>query len=265
MQRAVLSLLFVLLSLLIAVPAMAGNWGESWGSMVWGATVAAVPTMGWLGGGVLLSLLVGLSWWRRPGSGGTALGLLLALGLAQVAEAQVTVPHTFANGSVADADAMSANFTAVENGVNAALATGSVTVPYTFTNGTTANADEVNANFTAVVDGVNTALANRATDCAGAGGTWNAGTSTCTPSYNCFIGGFCAQAAIEAPPGDFGYTNLYDGHTQGTEPALSAGCNTFPLPGAFLWSDGHDLAVEYLSPPVTAEPPLSPIDLCATN
>ena len=88
MQRAVLSLLFVLLSLLIAVPAMAGNWGESWGSMVWGATVAAVPTMGWLGGGVLLSLLVGLSWWRRPGSGGTVLGLLLALGVAQVAEAQ---------------------------------------------------------------------------------------------------------------------------------------------------------------------------------
>ena len=64
MQRAVLSLLFVLLGLLIAVPAMAGNWGESWGSMVWGS-VAAVPTMGWLGGGVLVSLLVGLSWWRR--------------------------------------------------------------------------------------------------------------------------------------------------------------------------------------------------------
>jgi len=242
MHRAVLSLLFVLLSLFIAVPAMAGNWGESWGSMVWGATVAAVPTMGWLGGGVLLSLLVGLSWWRRPGSGGTVLGLLLALGVAQVAEAQVTVPHTFANGSVADADAMSANFTAVENGVNAALSTGSVTVPYTFANGTTANADEVNANFTAVVDGVNTALANRATDCAGAGGTWEAGTSTCTPapaasSYNCFVGGFCAQAAIEFPPGDFNYPNVYEGHTQGTEPALGAGCND-PLAGFYLWGEG---------------------------
>ena len=59
MYRAVLSLLFVLLSLLIALPAMAGNWGESWGSMVWGATVAAVPTMGWLGGGLLVGLLPG--------------------------------------------------------------------------------------------------------------------------------------------------------------------------------------------------------------
>ena len=155
--------------------------------------------------------------------------------------AQVTVPHTFANGSVADADAMNANFTAVENGVNAALSTGSVTVPYTFANGTTANADEVNANFTAVVDGVNTALANREADCVAAGGTWNAGTSTCTPapaasSYNCFVGGFCAQAAIDVPPGDFGYTNLYEGHTQGTEPALGAGCNV--LPGSDLWGEG---------------------------
>jgi len=137
---------------------------------------------------------------------------------------------------------MSANFTAVENGVNAALSTGSVTVPYTFANGTTANADEVNANFTAVVDGVNTALANRATDCAGAGGTWEAGTSTCTPapaasSYNCFVGGFCAQAAIEFPPGDFNYPNVYEGHTQGTEPALGAGCND-PLAGFYLWGEG---------------------------
>ena len=241
MHHAVLSLLFALLSLLIAAPAMAGNWGESWGSMVWGS-VAAVPTMGWLGGGLLVSLLVGLSWWRRPGSGGTALGLLLALGLAQGAEAQISVPHTFVNGTVADADAMSANFTAVENGVNAALATGSVTVPYTFTNGTTANAAEVNANFTAVVDGVNTALANRAADCVAAGGTWNAGTSTCTPapaasSYNCFVGGFCAQAAIEFPPGDFNYPNVYEGHTQGTEPALGAGCND-PLAGFYLWGEG---------------------------
>ena len=58
MHRAALSLLFILLSLLVAVPAMAGNWGESWGSMVWGS-VAAVPTMGWLGGGLLVGLLPG--------------------------------------------------------------------------------------------------------------------------------------------------------------------------------------------------------------
>ena len=99
----------------------------------------------------------------------------------------------------------------------------------------------MNANFTAVVDGVDTALANRATDGAGAGGTWSAGTSTCTPgaaggSYNCFIGGFCSQAAIDFPPAVNGYTNVYDGYSQRTEPALGAGCNASPAYA--LWAQG---------------------------
>ena len=169
---------------------------------------------------------------------------LLLLTLSPTANAQtVSVPNTLTNGSVAEAPAMNENFDAVLNGVNAALTTGSVSGLTTFTNGTTADADEVNANFTAVVDGVNTALANRATDCAGAGGTWNAGTSTCTPasSYNCFTGGYCAQAAFDFPPATFGYTNVYDGHTQGTEPALGAGCNSFP--GSDLWADGGAIAL----------------------
>ena len=64
--------------------------------------------------------------------------------------------------------------------------------------------------------------------CTQAGGTWDAGTSTCTAPYNCFIGGYCAQAAIDFPPSEYGYTNVYDGHTQTTEPALGAGCNVNP-------------------------------------
>ena len=212
MRRILLSLSLLLLTSLFALPALAGNWGESWGSMVWGATVAAVPTMGWLGGGLLVGLLASLGM-RRSRRGSTGLVLLLALAYAPVAEAQVSVPNTLTNGSVADADAMNDNFAELEFGVNAALTTGSVAVPNIFTNGTTADADEVNANFTELETGVNTALANRATDCAGAGGTWEAGTSTCTPapaasSYNCFVAGFCAQAAIDFPPGDFGYTNV---------------------------------------------------------
>ena len=160
---------------------------------------------------------------------------LLLLTLSPAANAQtVSVPNTLTNGSVAEAPAMNENFDAVLNGVNAALTTGSVSVPNTFTNGTTADADQVNANFTALETGVNTALANRATDCAGAGGTWDPGTSTCTAasSYNCFVGGLCAQAAIDYPPAEYGYTNVYDGDTQGTEPALGAGCNTSPGNGA---------------------------------
>ena len=166
---------------------------------------------------------------------------LLLLTLSPVANAQtVSVPNTLTNGSVAEADAMNENFAELEFGVNAALTTGSVAVPNTFTNGTTADADQVNANFTELETGVNTALANRATDCAGAGGTWNAGTSTCTAAsnYNCFVGGFCSSAAIDFPPATFGYTNVYDGDTQATEPALGAGCNV--APASTLWSYGSE-------------------------
>jgi len=250
MRRILLCLSLLLTTSLFAFPALAGTWGESWGTMIWGATVAAVPTMGWLGGGLLVGLLASLGM-RRSRRCSTGLVLLLALAYAPVAEAQVSVPNTLSNGSVADADAMNDNFAELEFGVNAALTTGSVAVPNIFTNGTTADADEVNANFTELETGVNTALANRATDCAGAGGTWEAGTSTCTPapaasSYNCFVGGFCAQAAIDLPPGVTGYTNVYEGHTQGTEPALGAGCNLFP--GSGLWDEGTLLAPAFFPP-----------------
>ena len=238
MRRILLSLPMLMIPLLFALPALAGNWGENWGTLTWGAAIAAVPTMGWLGGALLVGLLVGVGMRRMGGRAGAALGLLLALGYAPVAEAQtVSVPNTLTNGSVAEADAMNANFEAVRTGVNLALTSADVTGLTQFTNGTTADADEVNANFTAVVDGVNTALANRATDCAGAGGTWNPGTSTCTAAsnYNCFVGGFCSQAAIDFPPDINEYTNVYDGHTQGTDPALGAGCNTFPGSDAWLF------------------------------
>ena len=72
--------------------------------------------------------------------------------------------------------------------------------------------------------------------CTTAGGTWEAGTSTCTEAsnYNCFIGGFCAEAA------ELGHTNVYDGHTQTTEPALGAGCNVSP--NSTLWQHGTEEA-----------------------
>ncbi len=192
---------------------------------------------------------------------------LLLLTLSPAANAQtVSVPNTLTNGSVAEAPAMNENFDAVLNGVNAALTTGSVSGLTTFTNGTTADADEVNANFTAVVDGVNTALANRATDCAGAGGTWEAGTSTCTAasSYNCFVGGFCSQAAIDFPPATFGYTNVYDGDTQGAGAALLAGCNVSP--GDVLWSTGSESFSTYIWPCTQVGPiPASPGCPCASH
>ena len=49
MRRILLSLPFLLLTSLFALPALAGNWGENWGTLTWGAAIAAVPTMGKLG------------------------------------------------------------------------------------------------------------------------------------------------------------------------------------------------------------------------
>jgi hypothetical protein len=273
MRRILLSLPFLMLPLLFALPALAGNWGEDWGTLTWGAAIAAVPSMGKLAVLVLVLALGGLA--ARFIQRGRAVASLLVIGLvvpmlAPVANAQtVSVPNTLSNGSLAEADAMNANFEAVRTGVNLALTSADVTGLTQFTNGTPANADEVNANFTAVVDGVNTALANRATDCAGAGGTWDAGTSTCTPAaapYNCFVGGFCSQAAINFPPATFGYTNVYDGHTQNLEPGLGAGCNA--LPGAVDWSEGVVLFIEYpFQSGETLQYVESPIvvGLCASN
>ena len=119
--------------------------------------------------------------------------LLLILSPAVNAQT-VSVSHTFTNGSVAEADAMNANFEAVRTGVNAALTTTSVGPLTQFTNGTTADADEVNANFQNLLDGVNTALSNRATDCGALGGSWSTTDSTCTlgaEDYDCWRGGMC--------------------------------------------------------------------------
>ena len=159
MRRILFSLSLLLLTSLFALPALAGNWGENWGTMVWGATVAAVPTMGWLGGGLLVGLFASLGI-RRIRRVSTGLVLLLALAYAPIAEAQVSVPNTLTNGSVADADAMNENFEALRNAV-------AVTVPNTFVNGTPADATEVNANFQALKTGVNTCLANAAAAAAG--------------------------------------------------------------------------------------------------
>jgi len=87
--------------------------------------------------------------------------------------------------------------------------------------------------------------------CEAADGTWE--NDACTPaspasSYNCFVGGFCAQAAINYPPAEYSYTNVYDGDTSGTEPALGAGCDDDP--GSRHWVAGGALfrAIRYEIP-----------------
>ena len=254
--------LLLLAAFFYTSPALAA-WGENWGVMVWGAAApAAVPSIDGIGLGLLALVLIGLA--IRGLRSRATLGLMVLasfVGAADLAEAQVTIPNTFTNGEVADAGEVNANFSALANALD-------VTVPSSFANSGIADANQVNSNFDVLKTAVDTftndlAAATSATEtaftngsvqgaasvdittdnaaaeavaaaaagsaaCTQAGGTWDAGTSTCTPAaapYNCFIGGFCSQAAIDFPPATFGYTNVYDGHTQTTEPALGAGCN----------------------------------------
>ena len=265
--------LLLLAAVFYTSPALAA-WGENWGVMVWGAAApAAVPMMDGLGLGLLALVLIGLA--IRGLRSRATLGLMVLasfVGAADLAEAQVTIPNTFTNGEVADAGEVNANFSALANALD-------VTVPSSFANSGIADANQVNSNFDVLKTAVDTftndlAAATSATDtaftngsiqgvasvdittdnaaaeavaaaaagsaaCTQAGGTWDAGTSTCTPAaapYNCFIGGFCSEVAIDFPPATFGYTNVYDGHTSSTEPALGAGCNSFP--NLQQWDDG---------------------------
>jgi hypothetical protein len=272
MRRILLSLPFLMLPLLFALPALAGNWGEDWGTLTWGAAIAAVPSMGKLAVLVLVLALGGLA--ARFIQRGRAVASLLVIGLtlpmlAPVANAQLDGGifdlHIFTDGTPALASEVNANFSGLADALD-------VTVPNSFANSGIADANLVNDNFDVLKTAVDTfttdlAAATSATDtafnngsvqgaasvdittdnaaaaaaagsaaCAQAGGMWDGSTCTAASNYNCFVGGFCAQAAIDFPPGDFGYTNVYDGDTQATEPALGAGCNSGS--GSSSWITG---------------------------
>jgi hypothetical protein len=195
----------------------------------------------------------------------------------------VTVPNSFANSGIADANQVNSNFTALKVAVDTFtndLAAATSATETAFTNGsvqgaasvdiTTDNAavcttaggtydagtDSCSVDITtdnAAAEAVAAAAAGSAA-CTQAGGTWDAGTSTCTPAaapYNCFLGGFCSQAAIDFPPATYNYPNVYDGHTQTTEPALGSGCNVFP--GSQQWLDGAQFFLISVNSPFPGE------------
>jgi hypothetical protein len=199
---------------------------------------------------------------------------MLAGVLSSPAHAQVSVPNTFTNGDIADADQINANFTALQgafNGLDCATAAEvsglncatsaevsgldcatsaevvcapALTCPDCgssdfYDQGVVAGAASVDIT----TDNAVAAAAAGNAACTQAGGTWDGSTCTAASSYNCFVGGFCSQAAISFPPATYGYTNVYDGHTQGTEPALGAGCNNQTgLPSGFdRWVLGYEL------------------------
>ena len=154
MRLMPLFLLLGLLNLLFALPALAGTWGENWGTMIWGSA-AAVPSMGWLGGGLLVALLVVTGLWRMKRVSrqvGLTLSLFILVPL-------LIAPHittwngltwyTFINGEVANADEVNQNFSALADVLD-------VTVPNSFANSGIADANEINSNFDVLRQAVDT-------------------------------------------------------------------------------------------------------------
>ena len=93
-------------------------WSELWGTMVWGGAGIPVPALGVVG---LVGLGVGLVLGARAAQGQPApkrFAILLAVALAAIpvlAVGDVTLPHLFTNGTVADADEVNANFASIQN------------------------------------------------------------------------------------------------------------------------------------------------------
>ena len=158
-----------LLILGFASPAMAGNWGEIWEEMVWGSAVA-VPTLGWIGLGLLMLLLMVAAFWRmkrmsfQVGATLTLFLLVPFLIAPHITTWNGLTWYTFNNGEVADADQVNQNFSVLSDALD-------VTMPNSFANSGIADANEVNSNFEALRTAVeqfttNAAVAAAATDAA---------------------------------------------------------------------------------------------------
>ncbi|MCH2184459.1 hypothetical protein MK280_01150 [Myxococcota bacterium] len=105
--------------LFFALPALAGNWGENWGEMTWGEVIAAVPLIGKVGFLALVLGLLGVALWTFRGRvAAGALLLAFMVGGANLAEAQVSVPNTFTDGTPALASEVNENFQTLAAAVN---------------------------------------------------------------------------------------------------------------------------------------------------
>jgi len=84
--------------------------------------------------------------------------------------------------------------------------------------------------------------------CLAGGGAWDGATSTCSPgsSDDCFVGGYCAQAALNFPPGDYGYVNAFAGAAPNTGSEPGGSCSDSPSGD---WAQGATYLDNVVSPP----------------
>ncbi len=123
---ALLARAWIALAGTFVLPSQAwAGWGdESWGALAWreAVSVPEVLGLGLVGLTLLATGLASTGAWTLREKCGPALGLtgmlvLLAIPLVVAAE-PLTVPHTFTNGTSADANQVNANFDAVKTAVD---------------------------------------------------------------------------------------------------------------------------------------------------
>lgn len=87
------------------------DWGDPWGSMVWGFSLPSVPTVGGAGLIVMALLLFALGAVAQRLRAARYAAVILVLLVPLMA---LAVPNVFENGTVADADEVNENFADLE-------------------------------------------------------------------------------------------------------------------------------------------------------
>lgn len=97
------------------------DWGQDWGTMIWGSSAGpSVPALEWIGLFTLVIVLVAIATRllrNKPMAAATMLLVLVAIPFS-FAAATLTIPNIFANGTIADAGEVNANFGNVKVAVN---------------------------------------------------------------------------------------------------------------------------------------------------
>lgn len=148
----------------------AAAWGDgTWGEMLWESSIGAptaVPALELIPL-ISLALAVGLAgaWHLRKRRVGLGLTLLLVAIPLTVRAGTISTPRTFVNGTVADADHVNENFTAVETAVNDNDARITVTEDATATNASaiSANTASIGTNATDIGSNATNISSNAAT------------------------------------------------------------------------------------------------------
>ena len=97
-------------------------WGENWGEMIWGsansASAVQVPLGPWAL--ILLGFMLGLcAVYANRNRKTRLLPFAIVLAVPVVSAIAATLPHTFANGTTANADQVNANFDELLTNLNA--------------------------------------------------------------------------------------------------------------------------------------------------